>query len=469
MEPQLHVRPNVLPPWPYISWSPDCDPNRPRILGINPWIHDFAAYNFWLRPVGLLSCLDMLRASGASIALLDCLSPTWADSPWPKPKPFGNGRFPKTHLPTPEKLFCSERVFSRYGLDIDMAAGALKQLDPAPDCVMVTCPMTYWYPGAFEAIRLAKSLWPTVPVVLGGIYATLCPGHAEKLSRADLVIQGPLEASSNWNAFWSLLRLPAPSLPDFPAFQLAHDVYSAPDFAPVLGSRGCPFSCRYCASNQLFPNFHQRDEQSLIQDFSHEYSRFVRDFAFFDDALLFKPDTWLIPLLDRCAELPEPVRLHTPNALHVRFLSKELCQKLKAAGLTTIRLGVETADFSTPNHSKITRDEFLNGIALLREAGFPPEQIGTYILYGLPGQSEEELLHTIRTVRALGLTPYLAFYSPIPGTPLFEEALEISPFPLAEEPLFHNHSLWPCVPGGFSWEHRNTLRKAMYSDYAEFV
>ncbi|MEZ4567571.1 MAG: hypothetical protein R2860_11645 [Desulfobacterales bacterium] len=32
---------------------------------------------------------------------------------------------------------------------------------------MVTCLMTYWYPGAFETIRAIRRIYPHVPVVLG--------------------------------------------------------------------------------------------------------------------------------------------------------------------------------------------------------------------------------------------------------------------------------------------------------------
>ena len=34
-----------------------------KILLINPWIHDFAAYDFWLKPLGLLYLGGLLRAN----------------------------------------------------------------------------------------------------------------------------------------------------------------------------------------------------------------------------------------------------------------------------------------------------------------------------------------------------------------------------------------------------------------------
>ena len=35
---------------------------RPRILLVNPWIHDFAAYDLWAKPLGLMvSGIDVTR------------------------------------------------------------------------------------------------------------------------------------------------------------------------------------------------------------------------------------------------------------------------------------------------------------------------------------------------------------------------------------------------------------------------
>ena len=43
---------------------------RPRILLVNPPIYDFTAYNFWLKPFGMLTALAKLRGS-ADLVLFD--------------------------------------------------------------------------------------------------------------------------------------------------------------------------------------------------------------------------------------------------------------------------------------------------------------------------------------------------------------------------------------------------------------
>lgn len=407
----------------------------------------------------MLACLDMLNRSGAEVALLDCLDQTWSDIKWPKANPYGRGHYPKTELPKPDCLKDIPRKYSRYGLPYSAVKGALKRLSPPPDLVLITSIMTYWYPGVMAVANLVKDIWPKVPLVLGGIFATLCPEQASQIDSIDQIISGPLERRENWQKIWDLLDSSRPPLPEQAGFSLNLDCYPAPKYSFILGSRGCPFSCPYCANKALYPCFKQRNLQDIWSEVKKERQKSVIDFAFYDDALLVKPENWLVPLLKSLES--EDIRLHTPNAVHVRYLDKSICDLFKAAGLTTIRLGLETSDFESRLDQKITAEEWDLGVKNLLASGFSPDQIGAYILFGLPGQDLEEIKRAIYFVHSYNIRPHLAFYSPIPGSPLFPEAEKYSPYPLSEEPLFQNNTIWPCYPGGFSWEEQRDWKRLL--------
>ena len=43
------------------------------ILLINPWVYDFAAYDLWAKPLGLLYLAALLERNGWTIHYIDCL------------------------------------------------------------------------------------------------------------------------------------------------------------------------------------------------------------------------------------------------------------------------------------------------------------------------------------------------------------------------------------------------------------
>ncbi len=429
-----------------------------RVLGVNPWIYDFAAYNLWARPMGLLACLDMLGKAGCGVALLDCLDPS-SDvcglTRWPRPRRQGVGHYPKTTMPVPKGLEHVPRRWSRYGVSREGFCASLSRLDPPPDLVLLTSVMTYWYPGVVAAAEAVKSVFPDVPVVLGGVYASLCPDHARSLGAADALITGPLERPENWAALWAVLGETPPPLADRAGFDLASELYPHPLFAPVLGSRGCPFACPYCAGSLLYKGFCAHDPGRIIAAAQAEYDRGVRHFAFYDDALLMGRRLWLCEFLEHAARRMPDVELHTPNAVHARYLTPDICALLRRAGLRRIRLGLETDDFDHRPDGKLSQKQWEAGTRNLLASGFTPDHIGVNLLFGAPGQDYGELERTVKRLRAQGLRVYLSDFSPIPGSSWFEKALAVSPYPLDQDPVFQNKSIWPCHPTGFSWEENN--------------
>jgi radical SAM superfamily enzyme YgiQ (UPF0313 family) len=434
------------------------DKTAPHLLLINPWIHDFAAYDFWAKPLGLLTLAAILRQHGYGITYIDCLDrfhPEMTDAG--KGGQFGKGPYHKTPIAKPEKLLDVPRQYSRYGLPENLVRKAISE-SPNPEAVLVTCIVTYWYPGVVALIEVIREMLPGVPVILGGIYASLCHQHAVKHSGADTVLPGPCEVSllehlGHLTGYVSALQLSPDELDAYPYPAL--DLQSHIAYAPLLTGQGCPFSCAYCASPFLNPKMRRRSPEHVVEEIAYWHERFeVFDFAFYDDALLIDGGRHIVPILEGILARALKVRFHTPNALHVRPLSKKLAQLLFRAGFKTIRLGLETALFDERQalDDKVEPGEFQGAVHHLKTAGFSSEDVGAYLLCGLPGQDSANLEASIDTVKALGVRPILAQYSPIPHTALWPEAVAASRYDLSADPIFHNNSIFPCQKDPFSWE-----------------
>ncbi|MBF0204545.1 MAG: radical SAM protein, partial [Desulfamplus sp.] len=280
--------------------------------------------------------------------------------------------------------------------------------------------------------------------------------------------------------------------PPYPAL----DLVSRLTYAPILTSRGCPFSCSYCASSFLESQMRQRSPESVFDEIRQWHEKYgVFNFAFYDDALLINPEKHIIPLLEKIleyslknqsmphskffmtnsnqsmpnSELPmsnanqsmpnsnlsiqndkpyiHPLSFHTPNALHIRQITRNVADMMFKTGFQTIRLGLETTDFSTSRKEdiKVRQDEFYHAVAMLKQAGFKKEQIGAYLLCALPYQNLDDVEHSIMLVNQAGIMPVLAYYTPIPHTRMWKKALACSEFDLENNPLLTNNALLPCL------------------------
>ena len=405
-----------------------------NVLLVNPWIVDFAAYDFWIKPLGLLSIGSVLKENAYDIHLLDCMDRShplllrFMDWSCPKSKPNGTGRFYKEIIEKPKLLKNIPRRFGRYGIPITLIIDELKRTSP-PDVVLVTSGMTYWYPGVVEMVSAIRQNFPGVPIILGGIYASLMPEHARRTCGVDEVVAGEGEQAclrivdditgshSDVERYQNFENLPDP----------AYDLYPNLESAAILTSRGCPYQCPFCASSILSGGYRRRSPLAVVEEIERIHKiQGVHHFAFYDDALLYKKDEHLVPILEELINRNLPIHFHTPNGIQPKEIDERLACLMHKAGFQTIRLSYESADKKRQKSMglKVRDDDLLRAVSLLLDAGFQRRQLGSYVLMGLPGQSIQEVVDSTMFVLGLGIRVNLASFSPIPGTACWEEAVE---------------------------------------------
>jgi radical SAM superfamily enzyme YgiQ (UPF0313 family) len=434
--------------------------SSPHILLVNPWITDFAAYNFWIKPLGLLYIAGLLREKGCRVSLIDCL-----DS-FIKRREYRDGKFCKTKIQKPLPFQNIPRNYSRYGVPEELFLERLSSIGK-PDVIGVTSGMTYWYPGLFKTIEIIREFFKNIPIILGGIYATLCYDHAVKYSGADIVFKGRDERQlfkiiSELSDFEFSIPHSAFRTDEWP--YPAFDLYPQLDYISILTSRGCPFHCSYCATPVLTGEFSRRDPFKVVEEIEYWTTRYsIHNIALYDDALLIKPSEHIIPILRELMRRGMKCNFHTPNGLHIREIDRELAELLFQSQFKRIRLGLETSNqvAQIETGGKVDNQEFENSVKNLKRAGYSGEEIGVYIMVGLPGQRVGEIEESIAFVREQGAKPIIVEYSPIPGTLLFEKAKQMSKFNLQDEPLFHNNSILPCQWGGFTLADFKRLKESL--------
>jgi len=416
------------------------------LLLINPPIYDFAAHDLWAKPVGLLYIARILMDAGMTVHLLDYMDRYHAGLEIPKSNIWGCGHYYSQITDKPEEVKIIPRYYHRYGISKELACKELKE-GSAPDAVLVTSGMSYWYPGVIEAIETVKGIFPTVPVLLGGTYATLCSDHALKHSGADHVLPG-----AGLTGLTAILRalgiaIAAQTIPprfaDFP--HPAYELYRQLSYISLRTTVGCPFKCSYCAAELMSSGYERKSPDKVVREIDLFYRKGIKNFAFYDDALFVDAEQHCIPLLQALGKKGICASFHSPNGLHARYITPGLARLLKETGFVMPRLSLETSSAARQREtgSKVSNNEFLSACRSLRAGGYQHGEYGAYIMMGMPGQCFEEVEETIHFAYESGARVFLAEYSPIPGTRDWERVKDLLP---SSDPLWHNNSLFPLFP-----------------------
>ncbi len=402
--------------------------DKASILLVNPPIYDFTAFDFWLKPLGMLSDAGKI-ANCADFQIFDFLDRShsfYADKPQFKSDDWGRGQFFSTVIPKPNALKKIPRYYRRFGLPAEIFTEFLKTNKPC-DFVFVQTVMTYWYLGYQEVIRAVKTYWPKTKIILGGPYTMICPEHAESLG-ADFIYGDEQIPATGAGA----KQLPLWSL------------YKGLQTAAMKITQGCPFKCTYCTVPLLCDGFTAKPVEQAIEELKFLILLGVKNIAFYDDALLYKSDEVIKPFLRYVIENKINVSFHTPNALNARFIDDEIAGLMVKAGFKSFYLGFESRadEFQKQTGSKIFDNEFANAVKTLATAGAAKDSITAYLMLGHPQFEIQDVQESMDFVNSLGVKIMLADFSPIPGTPdgkLCEKYVNMN------EPLMHSKTAFPII------------------------
>jgi len=406
---------------------------KPRILLVNPPIYDFSAYDFWLKPYGLLRAAGFLRGQ-ADFALFDFLDRFHPGVPPGNYRTdrWGRGEFFSRPTAKPQIFADIPRRFYRFGLPREEFENFLADSDPY-DFALIQTGMTYWYLGVKEAIEALRARSSRTKIVLGGVYATIAAAHARGLG-ADLVVEG-----TDLSPLWHLLAM----APDENALPL-WDLYPRLQNGALKLADGCPFRCTYCSVPQVYPKFHARPLNRSVAELEFLRRLGVEHAAFYDDALLYRPAEILQPFLEEALRREIEIDFHTPNALNARFIDRELAQLMVRAGFKNFYLGFESAAFAWQKKTggKVYSGELERAVENLVNAGAEPRGLHAYLIVGHPSGAEQAVEDSIRLAHSLGIRVMLSEFSPIPGTPDGERCRRWVDL---DEPLWHNKTAFTAL------------------------
>jgi radical SAM superfamily enzyme YgiQ (UPF0313 family) len=344
-------------------------------------------------------------------------------------------------------------------------------------------------PELFESIARAKYLWvgfssitpslhliekyiersrmarKEIPILLGGVHASVLPEQTLRDLPIDAVCIGPGESAvvkfselvaSGRTDYWQvpelaaldgkgafrqsgrpLQNLTAPSRPDWSKVNLGeYSKYPPLQYirrrkivAPIYTTRGCPFDCAFCAvhatsSHKLL----HRPPIDVVDEIEYLYQeKGAEEIHIVDDNFNYNLK-YAKQVLTLLAERNLPIVWKTPNGLWIHSYDREWLDLCRRTGCYQVGFGIESgsAEVLKTVGKKIRLAEVKQAVSAYREAGI--STFGFFIL-GLPGETRQQIEQTIRFACDLPLDHVAVdLFMPYPGSRLFREAIAAGTF-----------------------------------------
>ena len=215
------------------------------------------------------------------------------------------------------------------------------------------------------------------------------------------------------------LPLPAYDLIDISRYQ--YEVLGG-RFALLEASRGCPFDCMFCVKKMYGRGFRTKSIPQFIGEIDYLIDRVGARTAYFID-LEFTVNKAMAEavshhLIRRGSPLQWCVQTRTDS------VDLPLLKLMRQAGCRIVHFGVETGSEKIRRtlNKGITFEQVEKGLKAAREAGM---QTVCFFMFGLPGETLEDMEQTIRFARKLNPT-FASFHIalPYPGTAFHDQVAD---------------------------------------------
>ena len=337
----------------------------------------------------------------------------------------------------------------------------LETLAEKPICFGVTSMTGPQILHALEACRLVKERYPDVPVIWGGIHASLLPEQTLQNPYSDIIVVGEgeetfLDLVKALESGLPLSKVPGiyykedgkvrftgvrpfvnlDGQPPLPYHLIHMDQYRRRlfgiDHISFNSSRGCTYRCSFCWD----PVMHKRKWRAMSPETVLDHlSRIIRDygirgFLFTDDHFFIDMDrAYLILEGIARADLKISISKLQIRADTICRLDKEFLQLMVRAGVKRFSIGIESG--SQRILDLIKKDCSVEEIVEANRKLIPYPIVPVFLfMMGLPSETPEEFAQSIRL--AIQLTDENShavktfnIYTPYPGTELYELAIQL--------------------------------------------
>lgn len=333
-------------------------------------------------------------------------------------------------------IFYLAAVLRQKGMDVAIVdMRELKQVDAdlIPSCKWVGASASTGEIGF--AKQLARMVRNGTKTIIGGAHASLLPQDCAE--DFDIVVRGEGEQViydivSGKEKSW-VKTIEAPRILDlddipFPAWNLlppermfsltlmpGERYGTLKPAATIIGSRGCPFRCAFCANMLKLPVIKRNPKNVALEMQLLKGYYGIHNFRLEDDNISVSKQ-WL---KDLCQEI-KPVVVKWKCHTRADLLDLEMCDWLRESGCVEVGMGLESADQKVLDlvSKGIHVDDAAQAVFNIQKAGMRAK---VYLMSGLPGETEMTIRRNITFMQNVQPNKWtLSRFTPYPGCEIWK-------------------------------------------------
>jgi len=234
------------------------------------------------------------------------------------------------------------------------------------------------------------------------------------ISKGEVIRTAPRELIENLDD----IPFPARHLLDMRTYTDAWKKNMGVGFSPIISSRGCQFSCRFCSKSIFGNRIRFRSSQNIIEEMRELYDEYDVEQVFFEDDLFTQNRK---RVLDFCDAMERELPGKKWGAMaRVDTVDHETLSRMKQSGCIELAFGVESGSQAILELLKkgITVEQIKRTFKLANEIGIVA---GMFLIVGIPGETDNDMDLTknlIAECRPKWINIFLL--TPLPGTEIHE-------------------------------------------------
>jgi radical SAM superfamily enzyme YgiQ (UPF0313 family) len=332
-----------------------------------------------------------------------------------------------------------------------MEADGLKKIlqQKQPAFVGITT-MTPTLPAAKRIAKIVKQAIPKTKVILGGVHATVSPESCLEDENIDFIVRGEgekaLESVLSERFKKGLKDIPgvyrrnsslrgkcmAPLIDDLDLLpSLEYSSFPVERYVQynmklrglrgisMLVSRGCPYSCSFCAVHQTMGRrFRIKSPGKVVDEMEHLKEEYQLEGVWFKDSIFNLDKQWIHSF---CSKIKKRgLKISWQYNTRVDLVNEAELAIGKQAGLMQIDLGIESG--SPKSLKTLAKGIDIEKIKRAVRIAKKHVRVSGFFMIGIPGETLEDIEMTFDLAKKLHLDKYTwSLFSPLPGSALYDK------------------------------------------------